>query len=85
MRKQSLIIALCLCCLTPVIAQQRKSSPKKDGLEQAFLHPPESAKPWVFWYWMQGAVSRGRHYCRFAGHEAGGHSRSVFDANQRAR
>lgn len=58
MRKQSLIIALCLCCLTPVVAQQRKSSPKKDGLEQAFLHPPESAKPWVFWYWMQGAVSR---------------------------
>ena len=23
-----------------------------------FVHPPESAKPWVFWYWMQAAVSR---------------------------
>ncbi len=23
-----------------------------------FLHPPEDARPWVFWYWMQGAVSK---------------------------
>jgi (4-O-methyl)-D-glucuronate---lignin esterase len=22
-----------------------------------FLHPPDSARPWVFWYWMQAAVS----------------------------
>ncbi|MFS2188082.1 glycosyl hydrolase [Mucilaginibacter sp. Mucisp84] len=57
MRKYVFII--CLCCLfSPGIAQQRKVSPAKDALKQAFLHPPESAKPWVFWYWMQGAVSR---------------------------
>ena len=23
-----------------------------------FVHPPDVAKPWVFWYWMQAAVSR---------------------------
>ena len=23
-----------------------------------FSQPPASAKPWVFWYWMQAAVSR---------------------------
>lgn len=34
---------------------QRSSN---DAIEQAFLHPPESAKPWVFWYWMHGAVSK---------------------------
>lgn len=27
-------------------------------LRQAFIHPPDAAKPWVFWYWIQGAVSR---------------------------
>ena len=27
-------------------------------LRQAFVHPPDAAKPWVFWYWIQGAVSR---------------------------
>ncbi|MEP6747393.1 MAG: glycosyl hydrolase [Bacteroidota bacterium] len=27
-------------------------------LEKDFKNPPASAKPWVFWYWMQGAVSK---------------------------
>jgi len=27
-------------------------------LEQNFLNPPASAKPWVFWYWMHAAVSK---------------------------
>jgi hypothetical protein len=27
-------------------------------LEELFQHPPASAKPWVFWYWMQAAISR---------------------------
>ena len=26
--------------------------------EKQFQHPPSSAKPWVFWYWMRGAVSK---------------------------
>ncbi|WP_255486804.1 glycosyl hydrolase [Mucilaginibacter sp. SP1R1] len=39
-------------------AQVRGGSPAKDELKQAFLHPPESAKPWVFWYWMHAAVTR---------------------------
>lgn len=35
-------------------AQQKK----KDIIEEAFLNPPQSAKPWVFWYWLHGAVSK---------------------------
>ncbi|MEO7309935.1 MAG: glycosyl hydrolase [Chitinophagaceae bacterium] len=31
---------------------------KTDAIEQAFLNPPPSAKPWVFWYWMHAAVSK---------------------------
>src|SRR6185503_18817234 len=27
-------------------------------LEEGFHHPPADAKPWVFWYWMRGAVSK---------------------------
>lgn len=30
----------------------------KDSLEKLFLHPPASAKPWVFWYWMQASVTK---------------------------
>lgn len=29
-----------------------------DIIEQAFKNPPQSAKPWVFWYWLHGAVSK---------------------------
>ena len=27
-------------------------------LEGSFLNPPDSAKPWVFWYWMQANATR---------------------------
>jgi len=37
----------------PVRAQQ---APAPD-LKAAFQHPPEAAKPWVFWYWMNAAVT----------------------------
>lgn len=41
-------------------------------LETLFHHPPASAKPWVFWYWMQASVSReGIHADLLAMKEAG--------------
>ncbi|GAB3917599.1 glycosyl hydrolase [Mucilaginibacter boryungensis] len=40
------------------MAQVRGKIIPKDKLKEVFLHPPESAKPWVFWYWMYGAVTR---------------------------
>jgi hypothetical protein len=59
MKKHVFITGIFLCFLFfNGIAQQHSQSAPKNDLEQAFLHPPESAKPWVFWYWMQGAVSR---------------------------
>jgi hypothetical protein len=27
-------------------------------MEKVFTNPPQSAKPWVFWYWMHGAISK---------------------------
>ena len=35
-----------------------KGTLAQDTLRQRFLHPPASAKPWVFWYWMYAAVSK---------------------------
>ena len=31
---------------------------RADDLEAAFREPPEAARPWVFWYWRNAAVSR---------------------------
>lgn len=62
-----LIGLLLLVCMVSAPALARKKKPKKktvkeqvvkSNLEQAFLHPNNSAKPWVFWYWMHGAVSK---------------------------
>ena len=32
--------------------------PAPDDLAARFTHPPASARPWVYWYWMNAAVSR---------------------------
>ena len=45
----SLIAWITVC---PVCAQQMRS------LHEQFLHPSDEAKPWTFWYWMFGAVSK---------------------------
>jgi len=31
---------------------------RADQLDDTFQHPPEAARPWVYWYWMNAAVSR---------------------------
>ncbi|MDB4919575.1 glycosyl hydrolase [Mucilaginibacter sp.] len=62
MKKFIQIILLYLCMpgwLTlSVSAQVGGRVMVKDELEQTFLHPPQAAKPWVFWYWMQASITR---------------------------
>lgn len=50
MKKINSIILLVFLC-NQLIAQ-------KPTIESVFNNPPQSAKPWVFWYWMHGAVSK---------------------------
>jgi hypothetical protein len=28
------------------------------GLEESFQHPPESAKPWAYWFWINGNITK---------------------------
>jgi hypothetical protein len=46
-----------LCALCAYMAQAQKIT-SFSQLEKDFSHPPKSAKPWVFWYWMNGNVSK---------------------------
>src|SRR6202012_2877729 len=39
-------------------AQTRGGTLTGQQIKQAFLRPPEAAKPWIFWYWMQASVTR---------------------------
>src|SRR5438067_11542625 len=59
MKRFILVLHTCICCIAlQGRAQVRSVSYAKDELKQAFLHPGEAAKPWMFWYWMQAAVTR---------------------------
>ena len=69
-RKHFFISFAILCSCLQIFAQKAgKATPQEKlttfyknvtytQLVDAFKHPPESAKPWVFWYWMQAAVSK---------------------------
>lgn len=54
-KKYPLITIYLLLISFTGITQQPKTI---DIIEKNFFNPPTSAKPWVFWYWMHGAVSR---------------------------
>jgi hypothetical protein len=56
-------IAKCLfLCLLPTIFQALSGRPQKQSagssLPYIFQNPPQEAKPWIFWYWMYGAMSK---------------------------
>ncbi|MGN6180431.1 MAG: glycosyl hydrolase, partial [Mucilaginibacter sp.] len=58
MRSARLSILMFVCCVSLGIFNTSAQTKTNDKLKQAFLHPPESAKPWTYWYWMYGAVTR---------------------------
>ena len=59
MKRAVVILFVLLWCFTQQAQAQVKGRvPTQDKLKQAFLHPPEAAKPWVLWYWIQSAISR---------------------------
>lgn len=53
MRIASLGLGLALGCLA---AGPMASA--ADDLERGFVHPPASARPWAFWFWINGNISK---------------------------
>ena len=48
-----------LLFLLLAITRTATSQPSlQSDIENKFLNPPASARPWVFWYWMHAAVSK---------------------------
>lgn len=48
--------AVAMAVLTGLLAAA--GSLRADELEAAFRQPPDAARPWAYWYWMNAAVSR---------------------------
>ncbi|HEX6427941.1 MAG TPA: glycosyl hydrolase, partial [Niastella sp.] len=67
MSKHTIILLGCLSILflfpqagnLPGTIAFTKNAPLSDtSLDELFRHPPEQAKPWVFWYWHVAAASK---------------------------
>jgi hypothetical protein len=52
MKKITLTLSFILLCFSSMTLRA------EDILKHSFQNPPEQAKPWVFWYWMQAAVTK---------------------------
>jgi retron-type reverse transcriptase len=33
-------------------------SAEQDALATAFANPPDSARPWVYWFWLNGNITK---------------------------
>ncbi|MCX6914221.1 MAG: glycosyl hydrolase [Verrucomicrobia bacterium] len=49
MKRLLTLLALTSLCVS--------SLPAANDLEQGFAHPPDSARPWVYWFWLSGNIS----------------------------
>jgi len=56
MTKRLLAIALAVLCIMAACAAP-KTSPE-DALRAGFLAPPDSARPWVYWFWLNSNITR---------------------------
>ncbi|QDV74064.1 glycosyl hydrolase [Botrimarina mediterranea] len=50
-------VRLLVACVSLVLGASNIAAQTIEQLEAAFDAPPADARPWVFWYWMHGAVS----------------------------
>ena len=51
MKKRVLIVLVALCALSC-------AAPKVDELARNFVTPPDSARPWVYWFWLNSNITR---------------------------
>ena len=51
------LLAVLLAALA-VTAHTAPAAGAADELEQSFLNPPEEARPWDYWFWMNGNITR---------------------------
>src|SRR6266571_1225420 len=45
------------CRLVLGLAATAQAAERPPDFEQNFLHPPASARPWVFWFWLNGNIT----------------------------
>ena len=62
-------------CLGTVASAAMTGQDGGSDLSSQFLTPPDSARPWVYWFWLNGNITTRGHHRRPGGDEARGHRR----------
>ena len=53
-----LVFALLAAIASVVPAASPCRGAEPDALERGFARPPDSARPWVYWFWLDGNITR---------------------------
>ncbi len=53
MKKRLLSVLIALCLVASCTAKK-----EEDPLAAGFVTPPDSARPWVYWFWLNGNITR---------------------------
>jgi len=51
-------IVLASALIACAACARRASAPAPSELERGFVRPPASARPWVYWFWLNGNITR---------------------------
>ena len=54
MNKRLTFVLVVLCLIVAACAPAKKP----DDLKAGFVKPPDSARPWVYWFWLNGNITR---------------------------
>jgi hypothetical protein len=53
------VLAAVLCLSPPIVSHSALAQTlNSSSLAASLLAPPQAAKPWVYWFWINGHVSR---------------------------
>ena len=58
MRSALFAAILLVCSMVAALAAAETPSSAESPLEQGFRQPPDSARPWVYWFWLNGNITR---------------------------
>ena len=53
-----IVIALTLTVVAITVACAVQAAAPATELDRGFLQPPDSARPWVYWFWLNGNITR---------------------------
>jgi hypothetical protein len=52
------ISVMSMALLASAACGRRAAAPAQSALERGFVRPPTSARPWVYWFWLNGNITR---------------------------